>query len=286
MDANRLLLTIFTPTYNRVHTLHRVYESICNQTLQKKDGEYLFEWIVVDDGSTDGTEDLIEKWKNESDFPIVHIRQENRGKAAAALRAIPVARGELFVFADSDDRFVPETFETFYVLWMGLTEKERERCDGIGVLCQDQHGNRIGNDYPITGRLVPTQEAVFKWRKLGLGETWAALKTENLKKSFVIPEEARGLRFIPESFFWTRITLEQGKYSLFCNKVLRIYYREGESLSTGIRNRYPEGFLFESKWFVTHYSHLLFKHPGLYLKHLLKYLYYSFKINCTIKTFF
>ncbi|WP_292654746.1 glycosyltransferase family 2 protein [Nitratifractor sp.] len=279
-------LTLFTPTYNRVHTLHRVYESICNQTLQKKNGEYLFEWIVVDDGSTDETEALIERWKTESEFPIIYIRQENRGKAAAALRAIPIARGELFLFADSDDRFVPETVETFYDLWMGLTAEERKRCDGIGVLCQDQHGNRIGNDYPIVGRLVPTEEAVFKWRKLGLGETWAVLKTDNLRKSFVIPEEARGLRFIPESFFWSRIAFEAGNLSLFCNKILRIYYREGASLSTDIRDRYPESFFFESKWFVTHYPRVLFKQPGLYLKHLLKYLYYSFKVNRTIKTIF
>lgn len=274
-----ILISVFTPTYNRVDKIYRVYESIQSQTIQKIDDEYIFEWIVVDDGSTDETEALVDRWKAESEFPIVYIRQENRGKAAAALRAIPLASGELFLFADSDDRFVPETFETFYVLWMGLTEKERERCDGIGVLCQDQHGNRIGNDFPITGRLVPTEEAVFKWRKYGLGETWAALKTENLRKSFVIPAEARGLRFIPESFFWTRITLEQRRYSLFCNKVLRIYYREGESLSTDIRDRYPEGFLFESRWFVTRYPHLLFKHPRLYLKHLLKYLYYSFKVR-------
>ena len=278
MNKPSRFLTIFTPTYNRAHTLHRVFESICEQTLQKNDGEYLFEWIIVDDGSTDGTKELIDRWKRESDFPIIYIRQENRGKAAATLQAIPMARGELFVFADSDDRFVPETVETFYDLWMHLTVEDRKRCDGIGVLCQDQHGNRIGNSYPIVGRLVPTEEAVFKWRKYGLGETWAALKTENLKKSFVIPEEARVLRFIPESFFWTRVTFEMGKYSVYCNKVLRIYYREGESLSTDIRSRYPESFLFESKWFVTHYPGIFFKYPGLYVKHLIKYLYYSFKV--------
>ncbi len=71
MDDEKLFLTVFTPTYNRAHTLHRVYESIRSQTLQKVDGKYIFEWIVVDDGSTDNTAELIERWRNEADFTLL-----------------------------------------------------------------------------------------------------------------------------------------------------------------------------------------------------------------------
>ena len=273
-------LTLFTPTYNRAHTLHRVYESILAQTLLKRDGEYLFEWIVVDDGSTDGTDMLIKRWRQESGLPIRYFYQENRGKPHASRKGIEEARGELFLFCDSDDEFLPETFETFHRQWMAFDEEEKHKCGGIGVLCQDQHGRRLGCDYPVEREMVPSLEVVLKWRDIGLGETWAALKTDNLKKAFTIPEEAASLRFIPESFFWSRIVFELQPCSYMLNKVLRIYHRnEEDSVSRDVRSRFPEGFLFESRWFVTRYWRHAWRCPGLYAKHLLKILYYAPKVQ-------
>jgi glycosyltransferase involved in cell wall biosynthesis len=271
-----MLITLFTPTFNRADKLHRVYDSILKQTLQKVDGEYIFEWIIIDDGSMDATKELIAKWQRESDFPIYYHYQSNQGKHAASRKAIELAQGELFLFCDSDDAFLEETFETFYTVWQGFSSEERDRCGGIGVLCQDQFGNRVGCDYPIQKQLIQTLEIFFKWRDIPLGETWAALKTENLKKAFVIPKEAEGLKFIPESFFWSRITFELRPYSYFVNKVLRIYYKnEGDNISNNIREKYPEGFLFESKWFVTQYSWVLHQDIKSYIKYMVKYIIYS-----------
>ncbi len=276
----QLFFTIFTPTYNRAHTLHRVYESICKQTLQMVDNHYIFEWIIVDDGSTDGTRELVERWKQTAPFPIRYFYQENQGKPTASRRGIEEARGELFLFADSDDEFLPETFETFYDVWQGFSDEEKAKCGGIGVLCQDQHDQRIGCDYPVTHQLIPSLEAVFGWKDIGLGETWAVLKTQNLKRAFQIPDEAKDLKFIPESFFWSRIVFELQPYSYFLNKVLRIYYRdEGDSISHNIRVKYPEGFLFESKWFVTRYWNIAWRYPKVYLKHLIKLIYFSWKVG-------
>ena len=68
------MVTVFTPTYNRRRLLPRLYESLCKQ-------EYAdFEWVVVDDGSTDETEDLIRTYIEESTFPIVYLYQKNSGK--------------------------------------------------------------------------------------------------------------------------------------------------------------------------------------------------------------
>jgi glycosyltransferase involved in cell wall biosynthesis len=86
--------------------------------LQKLDGEYCFEWIVVDDGSTDDTKELVRKWQNEVDWPIRYIYQENRGKPWALQRGIKEVKGLLTLIADSDDRFLPETFEVFSkIIW-------------------------------------------------------------------------------------------------------------------------------------------------------------------------
>lgn len=68
------ILTIFTPTYNRIKTLQRAYDSLIQQT--SKD----FSWLIIDDGSEDGTEKLVEKWQSEQIIEITYIKQENSGK--------------------------------------------------------------------------------------------------------------------------------------------------------------------------------------------------------------
>lgn len=271
-----IFLTVFTPTYNRAHTLHRVYESIVSQSFKTVDSRVCFEWIIVDDGSTDNTYTLVTQWQDESNFPIVYYYQINQGKPSATRKGIELAQGELFLIADSDDSFFDTTFECFYKIWEEFSEIDKKKCGGIGVLCQDQFGNRVGRDFPIENQLIPTMNAVFGWQLIGLGETWAVLKTENLKKYFTIPPEAQHLKFIPESFFWNRITIESKSFSFFVNKVLRIYYKDtDENLSQNIRKKYPEGFLFESKWFVKKYYFLFLKYPFVSVKHLIKYCYLS-----------
>lgn len=282
--SDNIFLTVFTPTYNRADKLHRVYDSIKKQTLKKIDGEYIFEWIIVDDGSSDNTRELVKRWQNEVEFEIIYFYQENQGKPSATRKGIELARGELFLICDSDDEFLPDTFETFINIWDSFSKEEKEKCGEIGVLCQDQFGNRIGKDYPIEKEFVPIKKSVFGWRDKGLGETWAAIKTENLKKYFQIPDEGKNLKFTPESFFWSRITIEANQYSYPLNKIQRIYYvNEGDNISQNIRQKYPEGFLFESKWFVKKYPWMLLKYPKIYIKHLLKFIYYGLKLYKWIK---
>jgi glycosyltransferase involved in cell wall biosynthesis len=273
-------ITVFTPAYNRANKLHRVYNSIKHQTIQKINEDYIFEWIIVDDGSSDNTRELVKRWQNEVEFEIIYFYQENQGKPSATRKGIELARGELFLICDSDDEFLPDTFETFINMWDSFSKEEKEKCSGIGVLCQDQFGNRIGKDYPIEQQFVPIVESGFRWADKGLGETWAALKTKNLKKYFQVPDEAKNLKFIPESFFWNRITIESKQYSYCLNKVQRIYYvNEGDNISQNIKQKYPEGFLFESRWFITHYWRILFRYPKVYMKHFLKFIYFGLKVR-------
>lgn len=271
-----MIFSIITPTYNRAHTLHRVYESIKNQNIQKINGDYIYEWIIVDDGSKDNTKELVKQWIQDSAFSIIYLYQENAGKPHALAKGIEFARGELTLLCDSDDTFKKDTFEIFYNTWHSFSKEEKSLCGGIGVLCEDQYGNRVGKNYPKSNSFVPTIEAVFGWRDKGLGETWAILKTKNLKKHFTIPPKARNLKFIPESFFWSKITFEVKQCSYCINRVQRIYYmNEDNSISENVRDKYPDGFLFESKWFVKKYWQILFRYPKVYIKHLLKYIYFS-----------
>lgn len=91
------MLTIFTPTYNRAHLLPNLYQSLLNQ--KRVD----FEWLIVDDGSTDGTEELVNQWIEEAVLTIRYFRKENSGKHTAINKGVQLAKGELFLIVDSDD---------------------------------------------------------------------------------------------------------------------------------------------------------------------------------------
>ena len=96
------MVTIFTPTYNRAYIIGKLYGSLLEQTDRN------FEWLIVDDGSTDNTRELIGSFIREDRISIRYFRQENGGKHRAINRGVREAAGELFFIVDSDDQLTPE----------------------------------------------------------------------------------------------------------------------------------------------------------------------------------
>ena len=113
-----MFLTVFTPTYNRAYILEKCFESLKNQTCLD------FEWIVVDDGSTDNTAELVKAFVSSAPFPVHYIYQENSGKHIAHNTAAKFAGGELFLCLDSDDLLTPDAVEVSKEFWQcfGKTE--------------------------------------------------------------------------------------------------------------------------------------------------------------------
>ena len=99
------MLTIFTPVYNRIDTLERLYESLLRQTSKE------FQWIVVDDGSTDGGGELIKKFQKNSHFELIYKYVENGGKMRAINEGVALANGEFFLIVDSDDYITDDCVE-------------------------------------------------------------------------------------------------------------------------------------------------------------------------------
>lgn len=91
------LLTIFTPTYNRANTLPLLYKSLQNQKCED------FEWLIIDDGSVDKTNELIEEWQKSARFPIRYYHQSNKGKMQAHNAGVELTTTPLFLCVDSDD---------------------------------------------------------------------------------------------------------------------------------------------------------------------------------------
>ena len=101
----KYLATVFTPTYNRARLLKRLYESLKEQS--DKD----FEWIIVDDGSKDNTEEVVQGFIKEKSIPIKYLKKENEGKHIAINVGCDMAEGELFFIVDSDDYIPKEAIE-------------------------------------------------------------------------------------------------------------------------------------------------------------------------------
>lgn len=134
-------LTVFTPTFNRAHTLGRTYESLCNQTCKD------FEWLIVDDGSSDGTSDLVGGWIAEHRIPIRYIWQENQGMHGAHNTAYKNISTPLNTCIDSDDWMPVNAVEKIVSFWL---EHGSEEVAGIIGLDADEHGNIIGSGFPAS----------------------------------------------------------------------------------------------------------------------------------------
>ena len=206
--------TVFTPTYNRADTLHRVYESLKTQTFRD------FEWLIIDDGSTDGTAELAEKWQQEAAFPIRYLWQENQGKHVAFNHAVREARGRFFSPLDSDDACVPSALERFKYHWEAIPADQRGRFSGVAVLCQDQHGRLVGKGLPKD--VLDSDSLEIKYKYKVTAELWGFHRTDVLRQ-YPFPE-VEGASFVPESLVWNAIAR---RYKiLFVNEPLRIYYHE------------------------------------------------------------
>lgn len=186
------MLTIFTPVYNRKDTLTRLYESLLRQS--RKD----FHWVVVDDGSTDGSGELIEEFKRSSPFEIEYKFVQNGGKMRAINIGVTLARGEFFLIVDSDDYISDDCVEK-------ILKYGKELPSNLGGMIFRKIDIKTQE---ITGKPYPQHimdsspiEIVYK---LGIdGDKAEVFRTEYLRENpFKVYE---GEKFIPEAIIWVKI---------------------------------------------------------------------------------
>jgi glycosyltransferase involved in cell wall biosynthesis len=253
--------TVFTPTYNRAHTLHRVFRSLSAQTFRN------FEWLVVDDGSTDQTPELIKEWARASDFPIRYLRQPHSGRHVAHNRAIREARGEMWTSIDSDDALVPHALQRIRDLWLEIPDSERANFFSVSGLCQDQQGNPISQPFPTSPFDVDVREYMFVHRRFA-GEKWGASRMDAVRR-FPFPEMA-GTNFIPEGVHGLQMA-RACRVIRFVNEVFRIYYVDdietGATLSSrrNIAQGAP-GRLYYYLWLLNHELDYLLRAPWPFIK--------------------
>lgn len=219
MVANDIFLTVFTPTYNRAGYLHRAYNSLVHQTYKN------FEWIIIDDGSTDDTGKVVNEYKAEGKLNIKYCFQQNGGKHSAFNRAIQMAKGNFFIVIDSDDAVKTNAFEVLIKYWNEIPDADKQSFFGVTGLCENQHGKLVGNDYPYSPFDSTPTESFYKYKIKG--DKFGMMKTEVLKQ-YNFPQLKAS--FYPEAFLW--FTIGQKYKTRYINEVLLINYIEAkESLS-------------------------------------------------------
>ena len=230
-------LTIFTPTFNRAYCLADLYESLCRQT--SKD----FLWLIIDDGSTDATKTLVEKWQKEEKVEIQYFYKENGGMHTAHNVAYENIQTELNVCIDSDDQMTDHAVELITAFWQ---KNKSEKIAGILGLDEYKDGSIVSS------RKFPEHLPSGKYYELAgkyglIGDIKFVYKTEVIKKYMPYPT-FEGEIFTPLGYKYLLVDYDYDM--LFLNEPLCIvdYRKDGNShnlIKQYFRN--PNGFLEERK---------------------------------------
>ena len=191
----RHTFTVFTATYDRAGTLPRVFDGLRRQTFRD------FEWLIVDDGSTDETPAVVRAFQAEAAFPIRYLRQPHSGKHVAFNTGVREARGDLFLSLDSDDTCLPHALERFKLHWDAIPAARREEFSAVTALWIDAQGRVVGDRFPRD--VLDSDSIELELRLRVRGDKWGFHRTSVLREH-PFPEPP-GVRFVPESVVWLAI---------------------------------------------------------------------------------
>lgn len=235
------MITVFTPTYNRAYTLNRLYESLKEQSCKN------FEWLVVDDGSTDNTQSLFKNFCLEREFPVRYVKQENHGKQAAVNRGVELAKGNLFFIVDSDDYLTVDAIEKINQ-WESSLPSKNKFCGIAGLvgLRGTPEGTIIGTGIK-SGQPYVDASAIERSNYGLAGDKAEVFFTDVLKQfPFVIYENEN---FITEDSVWLTIALNGYKMRWY-NEVIYIC----EYLDDGLTNNGDQKFIRNPKGTLLSYQ--------------------------------
>lgn len=219
------LFSVFIPTYNRATTLTRAISSVAQQRFTD------FELIIVDDGSTDKTDQLVAHWAATYGERLRFIRQPNQGKHAAYNRAAQEATGELLVLLDSDDVMLPDALAILAKNWHAIPEAKRSHYAGIEGLCRESNGKLHGQPFPYDG-MDSNYLEMTRYHGVS-GEKRHAIRVDILRQ-FPYPI-VEGEKHVRPSFVWKQIA---HRYQFrYINEVLQIVDFRADGLTRNASRR-------------------------------------------------
>lgn len=224
MMSTKLPISVFTPAYNRAHTLGRTYKSLCRQTCKD------FKWIIVDDGSTDDTESLVEQWIREGIIEIEYYKKKNGGMASAHNEAYKHTDTLLAVCIDSDDWMPDDGIEKILAKW---TKEGGDNYAGIIGLDSFENGEIVGSPFPDDLSHCKVRDLVPVYK--ATGDKKYVYRVEVIKK-YLPFIEVSGERHGGVNYLYLVIDAD---YEMLCdNKVYCIVEYQPDGLSAGVFNQY------------------------------------------------
>lgn len=224
-------ITVFTPTFNRAFCLHQVYESLLRQTNSK------FKWLVIDDGSSDNTEEIVNDWIEEGKIKIAYIYQENQGMHGAYNTAYKNIDTELNICIDSDDYLADNTIELIHHHW---EQHGSDQYAGLVGLDAKFSGAIIGKEMPVDLKSSSLEDLYHKHKVPG--DKKLVFRTE-VVRSYPPYPLFEGENFVPHGSLFVQIDKD---YELLClNEVLVHveYLEDGSSRNIFTQYRkHPNGF--------------------------------------------
>ncbi|GEL67588.1 glycosyltransferase family A protein [Marinilactibacillus psychrotolerans] len=234
-----MFLSIYTPTYNRCNLLKRCYESLCEEDKNK------FEWIVIDDGSTDNTRLQVEEWIEIGKLNIVYVYKKNEGVHSARNLACEIAKGELCMCIDSDDYIATGAVQKIYDYYQENNSKSI-----VGIIALNET-----KDKKIVGELFPknlTTSSLYNLYKIkGIKGDKKLIYRTNLLNKYKYPVY-KGEKGIPPSYVYYQ--MDQEGDLLLLNETVCIVEYQLDGISNNIerdRFRSPKG--------MVDYYELMFK---------------------------
>lgn len=216
------LITVFTPTYNRATTLVRTYESLCSQT------EMDFEWLIIDDGSTDNTRDLVNNWISDAKIIIKYIYKENGGLHTGYNEAFANINTELNVCIDSDDFMPNDAIEKIKAVWKQCNHKTK--LAGIIGLDFKLDDTPIGGLFPFTG-----DYHIYEMCQFHRGDTKIICRTDIIKPYSPMPVFKGEKNFNP-IYYYVQIDKDY-KFRLVNENLCYVDYQES-GMSANIFHQY------------------------------------------------
>ena len=274
-------ITIFTPTYNREKLLNRAYQSLLNQT------DHNFNWVIVDDGSTDGTAVLVKSWIPGSGFSIAYQHKPNGGKFTAMLVSKKLITGNWVMRLDSDDELTPDAVEVMKKE-IARVEMEKPEIVEIRAFCKNPDGSRRSNFH------FPEDRAFFDagWHEMVLklkndSEMLSVIRTEVYNRIVTLPEDLwldGQFKCLGESVFWARIN----SISRYINKDLRVYHSDADNSvlrNTNSRIGFADDLIFSKFFLSENLEHFLIR-PGYFVSLTMKYIIAGMVLGVSIPTLF
>lgn len=228
-------ITVFTPTFNRAYIIENLYRSLQRQTFRD------FEWLIVDDGSTDNTEDVIKTWINDNnDFPIRYYKKENDGKCRAINYGVDFAKGLLFFNVDSDDYLTDDALEKI-ASWEESLPKDKKYCGVVGNLGTSPT-ETPNTPWPEPYRDANLLERYDDYTDKPIDGERAWVFYTDIQKKYKYPE-FEGENFITPAVTWNRMA-HDGYLVRIYDDIIWVYEYQPDGLTASGSKRFinrPQG---------------------------------------------